>query len=93
MAAALQPHPVSTRQFHWDGATRQYVGEISSTHGLGRVYADACDEGLTLVCAATGNAVVFVVDEVNRDTEGDILWWHLVPTNDVVQATVLLFND
>lgn len=93
MATTLTPAPVSTRQLHYDPAKRQYVGEISSTNGLGRVYDDACDEGLTLVSATTGREVVFVVDRTVRDDDGDVMFWELVPASDSVRVSVLLFND
>jgi hypothetical protein len=90
--AILKPAPVSSRQFdysHVDG----YVAEISSTNGLGRVYDDACDEGLTLVSQRTGREVVFVVDEVER-RDGDVLLWRLVPAKpSESRVPMTLFND
>lgn len=89
----LKPAPVSTRQFHWERQTHEFVGEISSTHGLGRVYNDACDEGLTLVSEWTGREMVFAVDHTERDAEGDVRWWLLKPVDRSIWATVRLFND
>jgi hypothetical protein len=93
----LKPAPVSLRQFNWHPAERKLTGEISSTHGFGRVYDDACDEGLTVVNPRTGVEVVFVVDYVERDAEGDVRWWTLrpaAPGHDLVHdITVTLFND
>lgn len=89
----LSPKPVSTRQFTWVKATRQFVAEISSTHGFGRVYDDACDEGLTLV-APSGRQVVCAVQTTHRDAEGDITDWILVPVSPTnVPFTVTIFND
>lgn len=45
----LRPCPVSTDRFHWQPERRLFVGEYSDLNGLGRVYDDACDLGLTLV--------------------------------------------
>lgn len=88
----LKPKPVSTRQLMWDPSDRTYIGEISSTNGFGRVYDDACDEGLTLV--GNRREVVFViVDEDVKD--GEVRFWTLKPASrkDEGIATVILFND
>ena len=89
----MKPAPVSTRQLTWDPTNRQYTGEMSSTRGFGRVYDDACDEGLTLVSARTGNEEVFVVVDEDRDAEGDTRFWTLKPVNRSLDATLILFND
>lgn len=90
----LRPAPVSTRQFTFDPTSRLFVGEMSSTNGFGRVYDDACDEGMTLFNPRTGCEVVFVVDRTDRDSDGDVTSWRLVPAqrNDAV-AGVIVFND
>lgn len=90
----LRPPTTPTSQLFWDAPDRQYVGDISSTHGFGQVYDDACDEGMTLVNMRTGREVVFVVDRTEvRD--GDIVSWTLRPLRGVCLAgcSVLLFND
>lgn len=92
----LHPPATPSSQLSWDGGRLEYVGEASSTRGFGRVYADACDEGLTLVSATTGHSVVLVVTHEERDAEGDTLFWLLepVPTARVKSAfRVRLFND
>lgn len=92
----LTPAPVSTRQVTYIPAENKFVGEISCTHGLGRVYDDAADEGLTLVSHKTGQEVVFVVSSVERDAEGDIQLWNLVPAPEQgmpADLTFTLFND
>lgn len=88
----LKPAPVSTRQLTWVKDDGQWVGEISSTHGFGQVYDDACDEGLTLVSARTGNEVTFVVDHTEY-CNGELLWWKLVPADFKGGMSILLFND
>lgn len=93
VTGAPKPCPVSTRQFTWLADQRTYVGEISSTYGLGRVYDDACDEGLTLVSAKTGREVVFVVTETGV-REGEIFDWTLRPAYDkYLDVTIKLLND
>ena len=96
MTNLLSPKPVSTRQFAWVPETREFVAEISDTNGLGQVYDDACDEGLTLVSARTGNTVVFVVQETHyRDSQGEVGWWILKPASgrSGLDCTITLFND
>ena len=89
--STLTPAPVSTRQFHYDPYTRHFVGFINDTHGLGRVYDDAADEGLTLVSSRTGAELVFVVTDETRDAVGDIRAWVLRSVDGRFTAT--LFND
>ena len=42
----LLPKPVSVTAFTWMPAERMFVAEMSEIRGFGRVYDDACDEGL-----------------------------------------------
>lgn len=91
MPATLKPAPVSTRQLTYNAATSTFIGEISDTHGFGRVYADACDEGLTLVSSRTGAELVFVVVDEQRDAEGDLQLWKLEAVGRPFRMT--LFND
>lgn len=94
--AILRPARISTRQFTYDAQARKFIGEISSTHGFGRVYDDAADEGLTLVSCRTGAEVVFAVWEERRDdAENEITSWVLRPVGrpDLDGATLVLFND
>lgn len=86
----LKPAPVSIYQFSYAAGTATLSAEISSTNGLGRVYDDACDDGLTVV-GTSGKEVVFVVWDVTRDAEGDILHWNLRSTDG--KYTMVLFND
>lgn len=95
--STLRPAPVSTAQFTWDRAHRMLVTEISNFgHGFdfGRVYDDACDEGVTLVSEHTGRQVVFAVNHIERDREGDLLYWDLIPASHAdCNCTVRIFND
>lgn len=89
----LKPKPVSIRQFNYDRATRTLAAEISSTNGMGRVFDDAADEGLTIV-SSKGVEVVFCVDRTNVK-DGEIIGWTLRPVGDWTgsRLTVELFND
>lgn len=86
----LKPIATSTRQFTYNAATRHWVACISDTNGLGRVYDDAVDQGLTLVSTRTGREIVFVVWDVET-RDGDILLWSLRSVDGVY--TMTLFND
>lgn len=90
-AATFRPTPVSTRQFHYDPATQCFSAEISSTHGLGRVWDDSADQGFTMVSTRTSAEVVFVLTEEIRDEEGDTRWWTFRSIDG--RFTADLFND
>lgn len=94
----LTPKPVSTKQLTWLPLEHRYIGDISDTNGFGRVFDDACDEGLTLVSAVTGCQVVFAVDRTFYDSEGNITHWGLVAVggdaySSLRAITVTIFND
>ena len=86
----LRPSPVSTSQFSFNKVRSAFIAEISDTNGLGRVYPDSCDEGLTVI-GNTGREVVFVVEDVSRDADGDLTSWTLRSIGG--QFTMTLFND
>lgn len=90
----LHPVATATSQLSWDGPTRTYTGEISSTNGFGRVYNDAIDEGMTLINRKTGREVVVVVDHILYSDDGELLSWDLKPAKaSDPQFMVILFND
>lgn len=86
----LKPAPVRILQFAYYPPRRMFHGEMSDTHGFGRVYDDSCDEGLTVV-SDTGREVVFVVHDEHTDAEGDITHWDLKSTCGTYR--MVLFND
>jgi len=96
----LRPLPVKSSQFTWIREERRFVAEISDLGGqFGRVYDDACDEGLTLVSSQDSGRqdVVFAIDREECDAEGDVLYWDLVPASLALRSrvpfTVRVFND
>jgi len=58
-------------------ASSLMLGHIDFT----QVWDDACDVGLTLVSHRTGREVVYALEDIARDGEGDLLFWTLVPAN------------
>lgn len=91
----LKPSPVSTEAFTYSAEDNLLTAEIS-TLGVpfGRVFDDACDEGVTLVSHRTGRKVVYsVVGEERAD--GDLLYWDLRPVAATTPGlpNVRIFND
>lgn len=75
----LRPAPVSTGQLTYSATENLLVAEASSLPPFGRVYDDACDEGLTVVSAHTGREVVFVVEDTVYSDDGELVCWDLRP--------------
>lgn len=93
----LKPISVSTRQFTMINL-HTFVAEISDLgtfFQFGRVYDDACDQGLTLVSEWSGDEIVFAIHEEMTDNEGDILGWKLkpVPESHRRHLSITIFND
>jgi hypothetical protein len=93
----LRPTPLPTERFTYVPAQNMFVAEASDLPALERVYDDACDEGLTLISQRTGREVVFGVEGVERDRDGDgdVQYWDLRPVCPAEWAagTVRIFND
>jgi hypothetical protein len=98
----LRPNPIPSSRLtvaretiELDGLRTLLVAEMSDVGGLGRVYDDACDLGLTVI--GQRREVVFVVEREQRDAEGELLWEDLIPANLAdrreVRMAVRLFND
>lgn len=94
----LKPSPLSSRHFHYIPAKNMLVAEMSDfgrSFDFGRVYDDACDIGLTIRSERTGREIVFAVEHIERDREGDLLYWTLRPVNrnEWAAGTVRIYND
>lgn len=93
----LRPVSVSTRQFTMMNL-HSFVAEISDlgpSFKFGRVYDDACDEGLTLVSQWSGDEIVFAIDREIKDGEGELMGWELkpVPESHRRHLSITIFND
>lgn len=88
----LKPNRTSTKAFTYTPSTRHFTACISDTNGMGRVWDDACDTGLTLVSSRTGREIVFVVTDMET-REGDTMLWHLRPVDSSCPYRLTLFND
>lgn len=95
----LRTRRVSLRLFFWDRQANKLVAEISDL-GTGfrfeRVYDDACDVGFSVESHRTGRAVTYAIDHEQRDADGDVQWWDLVPAAGAACSSlppIRLFND
>ena len=93
---------LSTNRFTYDKSTKEFVAEISElgSNVFNRVYPDSCDVGFALVSHVTGKETDWVVQTEQRDPDGDILFWSLLPTSNSLRAnpqlagvTVTVMND
>ena len=96
--AILKPTRVSSDLFRYQGRERQFVTQISDlgpNFTFGRVYDDAMDVGLTLISARTGDELVFAMVEEQKDAEGDLVAWRLVPADRKKRklCDMIIFND
>lgn len=99
--ALLTPTTLSSSRFTWIAGEQELVAEISDfgrDFRFGQVYDDACDEGITIRSEHTGRTVVFGMEDVVRDSDGDLLYWLLKPApgQDLTGcrcAAVRIFND
>ena len=92
---------LSTKSFvleHGDKGTQVFVADASTLQvstPYTKIYNDACDLGFILMSAKTGNERVVVLEDIEKDVEGDIQAWEFrsVPVGDEKSFTVLIFND
>lgn len=92
---------VSAGKFTYNKATRTFSAEASdfgSRVPVGRLYDDACDEGL-IIEGKTG-AVPFYNERDERDAEGELVANHFVVCSEAVKRQpslaglrVVIFND
>lgn len=94
---------LSTDQFSYDASTSVFSAEMSDfgqNTRFSRLYIDACDEGIWLTSSRTGKTIRFYLDCVNRDNDGDVTHWSLLPVEQDVQynlaasaCSIKIFND
>lgn len=94
--------PESTERFTWNGKTKTFSAFLSDLEftGFDRIYPDACDVGLSLCNPNTKAEVVFYLSKEDRDAEGDLRFYELLPISESVKkhpgvtgVKVVLFND
>lgn len=89
-------------RFTWNSKDKTLVSELSDIgfQAFERVYPDACDCGLTIVNSDKGTSAVFYLSKEDRDKEGDLRFYELLPTPESIRkypklqgVKVILFND
>lgn len=90
MTTTLKTPSTPIAQFRYSAASGSFTADISETNGFGRIFDDACDEGLTII-GATGREVQFVIEQAHRDREGDLTHWTLRSVDG--RFTAVIFND
>ncbi len=93
----------SVDKFLWNAESRMFSAELSD---LGRdtpfhlIYHDACDVGFVVRNDKTGQHVVFCVERQERDSDGDLVAYHLCPSPESIRkypklqnVKMILFND
>lgn len=94
--------------FQRNGAGTDLVAELSDlgqSNPFHRIYADACDAGLTIV-GESGIEVDYYISKTERDRENELLGYELLPTRESLRkiadpglrfraerTKVILFND
>lgn len=99
----LQHEPIPSDKFTYDRTTRTFSAEASDfpNHApFQRLYDDAVDVGFTMKSTKTGAEVVYTMEQVHRDGEGETTHWTFVPTREsynrhreAVNTKVVVFND
>lgn len=95
----------SSKKFSYDSDTNSFTAwaselDVGMTKPMfGRIFPDACDEGLYIVSAITGDEAGFAVYRASRNIDDDITSWLLTPTDETKRkfpllknATVTIFN-
>ena len=84
---------IPSTAFAWDKRTREFTAEVST---LAANY-QFCGTTITLVSRYDDRVIVFRMDAVDRDGEGEILGWHFSPVlpgdGGSVPFTIRIFND
>jgi len=96
----------STSKFHWSPESGLFSQELSSLgvspnqNVFHQLYNDADDEGITLISTRTGKEANYFVDFVDKDREGELYGWNLLPTSETLReqpqlknTKVLIIND
>ena len=87
----------STKKFTYSPSSKLFITEASMLASVGtkmfiQIYNDSCDEGLVLISAKTGQSSYWVVDNIENNTEGEIMCWSLIPTRDTLRKLPILAN-
>ena len=92
---------VPSSVFSYHARDRVLVSEMSTLEAnaqftrkiISRVYNDACDEGFWVTSSRTGRKVLFVLDNIAHDREGDVQVWEFAPAEECGINSITVFND
>lgn len=94
-----RPSPVSSDLFSYrDGCFSAEISDLGPGFRFGQAMSHNVG-GLTLISERTGQAVVFVISSIERDSDNDIQVWNLIPApgqkilNGKPALRMVLFND
>ncbi len=85
---------ISTKYMHYQKLPRSFFQEASTLEGNGVPFS-AWKDGFTLVSQWTGETIEFLLQEVTRDREGEIVAWNYVPAemDEPRVKSVIILND
>jgi hypothetical protein len=97
--------PFSSKHFDYDRSGHVFVTDVSILSHLSngrsfyRIFNDSADEGLCIVSEHTGLEAKYVIDEIVRNADHDIVSWKLLPTTETCKkvphlkgSSVVVFN-
>lgn len=88
--------------FGYNSSLKRLTAEASELGpgAMFQVFPDSIDMGVTIHSHHTGQESTFVVDHIEVDREGDILYWDMIPTDKSLRdsprlsgMTVRVYND
>lgn len=94
----LHPAPVHSTRLNWVRASNMFTAFVTDLgpRPFGRVFAAACDEGLTLISRHDGREIVFVIEHTEKPADDGVQWWDLVavnPPSGFPGFTIRIYND
>lgn len=93
----LTPNPQNVDKFDFDqGKFSAYISDLGPSFKFERVYDDACDAGFSIdINCLAGNIVVFRMETVDANEEGDIEGWHFqaIKPSNLKYLKALIIND
>ena len=97
--------PFSSKHFDYDRYGHVFVAEVSTLSHLNngrpfyQIFNDSADEGLCIVSEYTGLEAKYVMEEIVRNADCDIISWKLLPTTETCRkiprlngSSVVVFN-
>lgn len=88
---------VSRGKFTAEASSFGSLSEARSAFGsplfLRAAFDDACDVGFQIESAKTGKKVLFTLERVQHDREGDVVAWHFKSYRPSGSWSCTIFND